>query len=86
MNKLEQIEHLKKSIKTGVKNEVESMIQSINTSEVFEYHLSDDYENGVYNKLSETEINDILSEIENQLILKIELKFNSNDTSEPSQW
>lgn len=80
MNKNQQIDYLKQSIITGIINEVKSMIQSIGTNEVFEYHLSDEYENGVYNKLTDTEIDFILSEIENHLKFKVELEFNTNGT------
>ena len=76
MNKNEQIENLKQSIKTGIKNEIESMIQSISTYEVFDYHIIDDYENGVYDKLTESEIDNILLEVEKNTELKLELKFN----------
>jgi hypothetical protein len=76
MNKSEQMEYLKKSIKKGFRNEIESFIQSISTKEVFEYHLIDDYENEVYDKLSESEIDDILSEVEKTTELNFTLKFN----------
>lgn len=86
MNKLEQIELLKQSIKTGIRNEVETMIQNIGLNQVFENHILEDYDNGVYNKLSYTEVSDLLSEVTNQLELKVEKKFNSNDTSLLLQW
>lgn len=86
MNKIEQIEMLRKSTLKGIKNEFQSMIESFKMKDVYEYHLSNDIENGIYDKLSETEIDNILNEVENQLKLKVELEFNSNDTSEPSQW
>ncbi len=73
MNKLDQIKHLIQSVKSGLKNEIESMIQDISTSEVFEYHILDDFENGVYNKLTESEIDDILLEVEKNTYIKIEL-------------
>jgi hypothetical protein len=73
MNKLDQIKHLIQSVKSGLKNEIESMIQDISTSEVFEHHILDDFENGVYNKLTESEIDDILLEVEKNTYIKIEL-------------
>jgi hypothetical protein len=76
MNKLEQIEYLKQSVKSGLKNEIESMIQSISTNEVFDFYILDDYENGFYDKLSESEIDNILSEVEKNTELNLTLKFN----------
>ena len=86
MNKIEQIEMLRKSTRLGIRNEFLSMIESFKMKDVYEYQLSDDIKNGVYDKLSEREIVDILTEIENELIPTIEFKFISNDTFVPSQW
>ena len=80
MNKLEQIEHLKISIELGIHSEIQSMIEDLKLKDIFEYHIQDDCENGVYDKLNDDEIEKILSNIETTIELKIENQFNLCDT------
>lgn len=71
--KKSQIKTLKDSLKKGFMTECINHIESINFGDVFEYHLQIDFQNGVYNKLSEEEIDSIISNLEDSI--KIQLSF-----------
>lgn len=73
MNKNSQIKILIKSLKEGLFNECLTHIQSINLKDIFEYHLQEDFDNGVYNKLSNEEIESIISHFENSIEVQIKL-------------
>ena len=73
MNKNSQIKILIKSLKEGLFNECLTYVQSINLNDVFEYHLQEDFDNGVYNKLSNEEIESIISHIEDSIEIQIKL-------------
>jgi hypothetical protein len=67
MNKNSQRQILISSLKEGYRNECLSFIECIKFKDIFEYHIQEDYDNGVYNKLSDEEIESIISDVEDSI-------------------
>lgn len=67
MNKNSQRQILISSLKEGYRNECLSFIECIKLKDIFEYHIQEDYDNGVYNKLSDEEIESIISDVEDSI-------------------
>lgn len=76
MNKTQQLENLKKSIQNGIETEVQEMIENINMGEIYEHHLENKFENGTFDKLDETDFENIVSNFDYQVEVKIHFNFN----------
>ncbi|MHA8088832.1 hypothetical protein U8593_00865 [Aquirufa antheringensis] len=76
MSKKQQLEILKQSIQNGIETEVQLFIESIDLGEVYEYHLQDKFENGTFDKLNDSDYDNVLSKLDYQIEVKLNFNFN----------
>ncbi len=76
MSKKQQLEIVKQSIQNGIETEVQEMIENINMGEIYEHHLINKFENGTFDKLDETDFENIVSNFDYQVEVKIHFHFN----------
>jgi hypothetical protein len=76
MNKQQQLENLKESIQKGIETDLQLFIENIDMGEVYEYHLIDKFENGTFDKLNESDYDNVVSKLDYKIELKINFNFN----------
>ncbi len=76
MTKTQQLEKLKLSIHNGIETELQQFIESIDMGDIYEYHIENKFKKGIFNKLDDTDFDNLVSKLEYQIEVKLNVKFN----------
>ena len=76
MNKTQQLENLKKSIQNGIETELQLFIENLDMGDIYEHHVENKFENGTFDKLDETDFDELVSKLDYQIEVKLNMNFN----------
>jgi hypothetical protein len=76
MNKTQQLENLKKSIQNGIETELQLFIENLDMGDIYEHHVENKFENGTFDKLEETDFDNLVPKSDYQIEVKLNMNFN----------